>query len=150
MSEQIKRPMPCPFCGSLEQLIEYDSISGVSAVCCESCGAKVMARSAGSAITAWNRRAPADDLQATVEAVKVTPTATKTPRAASKYHRQIRTEAVDVYDVLTAFDVRNPAIQHAVKKLLAPGQRGAKDKLTDLREALQSIERAIQIEDAEG
>lgn len=66
----------------------------------------------------------------------------------SKYTRTIRAEAIDVYDVLTAFDVRNPAVQHAVKKLLAPGQRGAKDALTDLREAMQSIERAIQIEEA--
>ena len=65
----------------------------------------------------------------------------------SKYTRTIRSEAVDVYDVLTAFDVRNPAVQHAVKKLLAPGQRGAKDTLTDLREAAQSIARAIQIEE---
>lgn len=65
----------------------------------------------------------------------------------SKYTRTIRAEAIDVYDVLTAFDVRNPAVQHAVKKLLAPGQRGAKDVLTDLREAMQSIERAIQIEE---
>ena len=65
----------------------------------------------------------------------------------SNYTRTIRAEAIDVYDVLTAFDVRNPAVQHAVKKLLAPGQRGTKDLLTDLREAMQSIERAIQIEE---
>lgn len=65
----------------------------------------------------------------------------------SKYTRTIRSEAVDVYDVLAAFDVRNPAVQHAVKKLLAPGLRGAKDVLTDLNEAAQSIARAIQIEE---
>ena len=38
-----------------------------------------------------------------------------------------------------------PATQHAIKKLLQPGDRGHKDKLTDLREALASIERAIQM-----
>lgn len=32
----------------------------------------------------------------------------------SKYTRTIRAEAIDVYDVLTAFEVRNPAVQHAV------------------------------------
>ena len=38
-----------------------------------------------------------------------------------------------------------PATQHAIKKLLQPGERGHKDKLTDLREALASVERAIQM-----
>jgi hypothetical protein len=69
----------------------------------------------------------------------------------SKYHRNIpideaETLAVDVYDILTAFDVRCPAIQHAIKKLLMPGQRGHKSRGEDLREAIQSIERAIELD----
>lgn len=64
----------------------------------------------------------------------------------SKYHKQIRSESVDVYDVLVAFGVTNPAVQHAIKKLLAPGQRGYKDAIQDLTEARQSIDRAIEIE----
>lgn len=64
----------------------------------------------------------------------------------SKYHKRIRTETVDVYDVLTAYGVTCPAVAHAVKKLLMPGQRGAKDRLQDLNEAKQSIERAIELE----
>lgn len=64
----------------------------------------------------------------------------------SKYTRRIRGETVDVYDVLRAFDVRCPAVQHAVKKLLMPGQRGTKDRVTDLREAAHSVGRAIQLE----
>lgn len=53
--------------------------------------------------------------------------------------------SLDVYDVLIMFDVRDPAIQHAIKKLLACGQRGHKDALEDLQEARQSIDRAIEI-----
>ena len=49
-------------------------------------------------------------------------------------------------DVLMAFNVTNPATQHAIKKLLMPGNRGHKDKLTDLKEAYQSIVRAIELE----
>jgi hypothetical protein len=49
---------------------------------------------------------------------------------------------IDVYDVLDAFDVTNPAAAHAVKKLLCPGTRGAKDWETDLQEAIDSLERA--------
>lgn len=64
----------------------------------------------------------------------------------NKYQRKIRTEIVDVYDVLRAFDVTCPALQHAAKKILAPGQRGHKDRLTDLKEALQSVQRAIEME----
>ena len=64
----------------------------------------------------------------------------------SKYSRRIGKEVVDVYDVLMAFNVTNPATQHAIKKLLMPGSRGHKDKQTDLKEAYQSIARAIELE----
>ena len=64
----------------------------------------------------------------------------------SKYSKRIGKEVVDVYDVLMAFNVTNPATQHAIKKLLMPGNRGNKDKLTDLKEAHQSIARAIELE----
>lgn len=64
----------------------------------------------------------------------------------SKYSKRIGKEVVDVYDVLMAFNVTNPATQHAIKKLLMPGNRGHKDKLADLKEAYQSIARAIELE----
>ena len=64
----------------------------------------------------------------------------------SKYSRRIGKEVVYVYDVPMAFNVTNPATQHAIKKLLMPGNRGHKDKLTDLEEAYQSIARAIELE----
>lgn len=62
----------------------------------------------------------------------------------NKYDRQIIPGVyVDVYDVLQAFDPQSKAIDHAVKKLLAPGQRGVKDRITDLKEAISSIQREI-------
>jgi len=64
----------------------------------------------------------------------------------SKYSRRIGREIVDVYDVLMVFNVTNPATQHAIKKLLMPGNRGHKDKITDLKESYQSIARAIELE----
>ena len=73
-----------------------------------------------------------------------TPTAEPAP---NKYQRIVPSTTIDVYDVLHAYSVTNPATQHAVKKLLQPGNRGHKDTLTDLREALASIQRAIQIEE---
>lgn len=64
----------------------------------------------------------------------------------SKYHRTIKGVTLDVYDVLQAFNVSNPATQHAIKKLLMPGERGHKDTLQDFNEAHQSIARAIELE----
>lgn len=75
----------------------------------------------------------------------------------NKYRRLIKTVATqsstvkvtaDVYDILEAWNVSCPATQHAIKKLLQPGARGHKDTLQDLREAIASIERAIELEEA--
>ena len=64
----------------------------------------------------------------------------------NKYSREIRPNIhVDVYDVLEAFDVTCPAMAHAIKKCLMPGDRGAKSCEQDMREAIQSIERAIAL-----
>lgn len=66
-----------------------------------------------------------------------------TPR--NKYDREILPGVhVDVYDVLEAFNPHSKAIDHAVKKLLCPGQRGVKDRITDLEEAMGSIYREIE------
>jgi hypothetical protein len=54
---------------------------------------------------------------------------------------------VDVYDVLQAFNVTNSATAHAIKKLLAAGQRGAKGSVQDIEEARDSITRAVQLEE---
>jgi len=67
----------------------------------------------------------------------------------NKYQREIHGVTLDVYDVLHAFGVTNPADAHAIKKMLMPGQRGAKDANQDRREAVQAIERAIALESPE-
>jgi len=64
----------------------------------------------------------------------------------SKYHVLINGKLTDVYDILVAYGVTNPADAHAIKKMLCPGQRGAKDGIQDRREAIASLERAIELE----
>lgn len=65
----------------------------------------------------------------------------------NKYQREIKPgTVVDVYDVLKAFNVICPAMAHAIKKCLAPGQRGVKDATQDKEEAIASIQRSIQME----
>lgn len=57
---------------------------------------------------------------------------------------------VDVYRVCELFDVNDPsgATQHAIKKLLLPGQRGAgKGRRKDIQEAVDTLTRLIEIMD---
>ena len=49
---------------------------------------------------------------------------------------------VDVYRVLLLFGVTDPCIQHAIKKLLVAGGRGAgKDINRDVQEAVDTLQR---------
>jgi hypothetical protein len=60
----------------------------------------------------------------------------------SKYWKKIQTDdegRVDVYRILKAFDPIPHPVAHAIKKLLAPGARGAKDSVTDVQEAIDSL-----------
>ena len=59
----------------------------------------------------------------------------------SHYRKTSPTTTIDVYRVLQLFDVTDPCIQHAIKKLLAAGKRGAKDVAKDIAEAIESLER---------
>ena len=64
----------------------------------------------------------------------------------SKYTKQIHGVSVDVYDVLMAWGVTNPALQHLIKKALQCGQRGHKDKQQDLQDIIDSAIRAKELE----
>ena len=72
----------------------------------------------------------------------------------NKYTRDMptldgRKVPVDVYCVLAAFPTGSAAVDHAIKKQLAPGQRGTKTRLQDLKEARASLDRAIELEEAD-
>lgn len=68
----------------------------------------------------------------------------------SKYDREIigidgTVTRVDIYRVLDAFGVSDPATQHAIKKMLCMGLRGHKDYLTDLDDSIDSLQKARQL-----
>ena len=63
----------------------------------------------------------------------------------SKYNRPCKGITIDVYDVLKAFNVTCPALQHLIKKALAVGQRGHKGASEDLKDILASAKRAIEL-----
>lgn len=64
----------------------------------------------------------------------------------NKYTRDCKGVQVDVYDVLQAFDVTNPALQHLIKKALCVGIRGHKTKQQDLQDIIDSAIRAKELE----
>jgi hypothetical protein len=65
----------------------------------------------------------------------------------SHYYKKVPygVEYVDVYRVLELFEVNDPAIQHAVKKLLVAGGRGHKNLIKDVEEAIISLNRWIDM-----
>lgn len=50
-------------------------------------------------------------------------------------------DGIDIYRVLELFEVTNPCLQHAIKKLLCSGTRGSKNQNQDVAEAIDTLER---------
>ena len=58
------------------------------------------------------------------------------------YHKDVaHLTHIDVYRVLERFNVTSPTLQHAIKKLLVAGGRGAKEISVDIQEAIDSLHR---------
>ena len=57
------------------------------------------------------------------------------------FKNTVHLNAVDVYRVLELFEVADPCLQHAIKKLLCAGARGSKDEQQDVQEAIDTLER---------
>jgi len=65
----------------------------------------------------------------------------------NNYMREIKPGVwVDVYDVIEAWKVTCPALQHVVKKVLQPGERGHKSIAEDLSDIVASGERAVELQ----
>lgn len=68
-----------------------------------------------------------------------------TGKKENKYNRKCKGATIDVYDVLKAFDVTDPALQHLIKKALCAGLRGHKNKEQDLIDIKDSAVRALEL-----
>jgi len=69
------------------------------------------------------------------------------PLLPNPYRKVMPSVSVDVYDILQAYEVTNPAVQHAIKKMLCAGKRGYKGDIKDIKEAIGSLERAVELEE---
>lgn len=66
------------------------------------------------------------------------------------YHKDVtHLSHIDIYRILSLYDVRDPCLQHAIKKLLVAGGRGTKDSDKDIQEAIDSLLRwqEMRVED---
>ena len=58
----------------------------------------------------------------------------------SKYNK------LDIYRILSLYDVTDPCLQHAIKKLLCAGKRGVKNQTQDINEAILSLKRLLEMQ----
>jgi hypothetical protein len=78
---------------------------------------------------------------------RIKPTVTniklKTPEIKhNHYFKDVsKLKKIDIYRIFKLYDVTDPCLQHAGKKILLPGERGEKDIYKDVREAIDSLER---------
>ena len=57
----------------------------------------------------------------------------------SKYNK------LDIYRILSLYNVTNPCLQHSIKKLLCAGKRGVKNQIQDINEAILSLKRFVEM-----
>jgi hypothetical protein len=67
-------------------------------------------------------------------------------RKHNHYFKPCPYDFVDVYRVLKMFDVTDPCLQHAIKKLLVAGGRGVKDISKDVQEAIDTLQRKLEMD----
>ena len=58
----------------------------------------------------------------------------------SKYNK------LDIYRILKLYNVCDPCLQHAIKKLLCAGKRGLKPQTQDINEAILSLKRFVEMQ----
>ena len=68
-------------------------------------------------------------------------TANVQPKYGHYFKDVSRLKKIDVYRVIDLWEITDPALQHALKKVLAAGKRGAKNQLQDVAEAIDSLVR---------
>lgn len=71
------------------------------------------------------------------------------PRKHAHYFRSVaHLSEIDIYRLLDLFGVTDQALGHAIKKLVAPGGRGAgKDFRKDVQEAIDTLTRRLEMLD---
>lgn len=75
------------------------------------------------------------------EAHKIKPQEPEQPKHNHYFKDVSKLNKVDVYRIIDLYEITDPCIQHAVKKLLVTGGRGYKDIFTDIQDVIDTLER---------
>ena len=79
------------------------------------------------------------DVARSIEAARV---AEKAERTYPHYFKDVSAvDAIDLYHVARLYDITDPALFHAFKKIACAGKRGAKDQAQDVQEAIDALKR---------
>lgn len=73
------------------------------------------------------------------------------PDTGKHYRYQYKGIQIDPYRIFRVYGITDPAIQHAVKKLLVAGSRGSKSTAQDIQESIDALARwqSMEQEDSE-
>ena len=119
----------------------------------EVCGQVILKHGCATNNTIWKQ--DISDLRTATGKAGINLGAAKTPRELSEqekkclekyphYFKDVRhLNILDVYRVLDLFSTGDAALDHAAKKILAAGKRGAKDKTKDIKEAIDALQRRL-------
>ena len=79
------------------------------------------------------------DIARSIEAARV---AEQSERTYPHYFKDVSAvDAIDLYHVARLYDITDPALFHAFKKIACAGKRGAKDRAQDVQEAIDALKR---------
>ena len=83
-----------------------------------------------------------------VQPFKLQQAAQPETRSHSHYYKPVgHLQTVDWYRVATLFEITCPALAHAGKKIAFAGKRGLKDQRKDIQEAIDTLQRKLQMMD---
>ena len=64
----------------------------------------------------------------------------------SHYKKDVRhLDYIDVYRIIDLYELHDPCFQHALKKVLVPGQRGHKDLTKDINDIIDTMQRKLEM-----
>ena len=79
------------------------------------------------------------DIARSIEAARV---AEQSERTYPHYFKDVSgVDAIDLYHVARLYEINDPALFHAFKKIACAGKRGAKDRAQDVQEAIDALKR---------
>lgn len=69
-------------------------------------------------------------------------------RKHSHYYKDVsKLDVIDVYRIIDLYDITDPCDQHALKKILCPGERGHKDIIQDTQDVIDTMQRKLEMFD---